>query len=114
MARSIKCPECGGHITRENQATRKWPGSLKKFGCPHCKTWFDVERSPFDYPGNIFVVLTALQILTVLLGLWHDEIKWLNVFGAVLMGLVALGGRRRFAQIAASLRKLQPPANPQV
>jgi hypothetical protein len=107
MAASIECPECGGHITRKNQTTGGWIEHRKQFGCPHCNTFFDVPRSPFDYLSRIFVVLAVLQLLTVLLNLWDGHISWINIIGAALMILLVIHGRRRFAQMAASLRKLQ-------
>lgn len=108
MAASIKCPECGGTITRENQTIRPWLESRKFFGCPHCRTFFDVERSPFDYVSRVFVVLAVAQLLTVLLNLWNGHISWVNVIGAMLMLMLVVYGRRRFARMAASLRKLRP------
>src|SRR5262245_15186796 len=106
MAASIKCPECWGTITRDNQRIRIWPGHQKQFGCPHCRTFFDVERSPFDYLSRVFIVLAGLHLFTVLLNLLDGHISWVNVIGAALMVALVIHGRLRFSQMARSLRKV--------
>ncbi len=109
MSSQYLCPKCNMNFDDQTAMCEDWRLPEKKFGCPHCKTFFSKQLSP--ELNRIHPYFLVSSVLFILLMLWPEfirQIPYLDI-GIALNSMIAMNWQAfHFWKIRKSIHLLSP------